>query len=139
MSIPWTTARSVSSSIHWVTSPWRKPPAPSSLPPHVVDPGDLSRVASGTERRLVDPRVHAGKLVGRGPSAGGHPAVGGAADESEGPAAAHSEPDADRMCRRRPGLHAGEPVVPAVEPDGALVRPHQADDLDGLDESVDRL
>ena len=111
----------------------------TDLAPHVVDPRDLGGVAAGSDRSVVDPRLHVGKLVRRGPSARGHPAIGGSADKCERPAAPDAEPDANRVDRCRPRLHSGEPVVTAVEADRALVRPHQPDDVDGLDESVDRL
>ena len=108
-------------------------------PRDVVEPTHRLGCATGLRRRLVDPRVHRPERVGCRVALAGQPAVGEPPGEPQHPRLVGTDPDADRVRRRRPGVQPARPVVPAVHPHAALAHPHRADDADRLLERVDGL
>ena len=100
---------------------------------------DRRRVAARLARRLVDRVLLRRHLLERQPRQRGHPAVGEPPDGPDHPRPVGAEPDADVVRRIRPAVAAAHLVVLALDGDPALAGPDAADDLDRLDQRVDRL
>ena len=107
-------------------------------PHHVVQPGDLVRVAARGQRGVVDDAVQPGQPLRRDVGRGYRPAIRLRADQRHRPRPAHAEPQPDRVRGRRAGLHVRGRIAAALE---AVRRtgPAGPDDVDRLAERGDRL
>ena len=104
----------------------------------VVHPPDRLRAAPVGLGPLVHQRVHLRELVGIGVPHRRDPRVGQVGGDAQHPRLVGAEPDRDVVGRAWTAVQSLDPVVLALRVDGAA-RPDLADDVDRLDQRVDRL